>query len=65
MHKNSVNEAREIIVKNIKENGEMDSAFFKNMIKSTRKYALALLDYFDEQGLTVRNKNIRKLKIMS
>lgn len=62
MHKNSVCEAKEIVVKNIQDNGELDSAFFKNMIKSTRKYAIALLDYFDEQGLTVRNKNIRKLK---
>ena len=62
MHKNSISEAKKIIVKNIQDNGGLDSAFFKNMIKTTRKYALALLDYFDEQGLTVRNNNIRKLK---
>jgi selenocysteine-specific elongation factor len=62
MHRNCISEAKEIIVKHIRNNGELDSAFFKIMIKSTRKYALALLDYFDEQGLTVRYKNIRKLK---
>jgi selenocysteine-specific elongation factor len=63
MHKNRVGEAKEIIIGSIRGKGELDSAFFKSMIKSTRKYALALLDYFDEQGLTVRTKNIRKLKI--
>lgn len=62
MHNKFVAEAKDIVIKHIQKNGGLDSALFKTMIGSSRKYALALLDYFDEQGITIRSGNIRQLK---
>jgi len=54
-------QAQDIVVETIRQKGAIDSADFKNMINSTRKYALAILDYLDARRVTVRNDNIRRL----
>ena len=53
--------AQNIAVTLIEENGVLDSADFKHHIESTRKYALAILDYLDARRITVRQGNNRKL----
>lgn len=53
--------AQDIAVKVISEKGVLNSADFKNLIQSTRKYALAILDYLDKIGVTIRIENNRKL----
>ncbi len=53
--------AQEIIVRRIREKGALDSADFKYDLDSTRKYALAILDYFDSRRLTFRTGNERRL----
>ena len=53
--------ARDMVVDDICENGQLDSADFKHLIGSSRKYALAILDYLDSQKITIREGNIRKL----
>ena len=35
---------------------------FRELIGTSRKYALPLLAYFDEQGLTVREGDVRRLR---
>lgn len=55
--------AQNLAVTLIEENGVLDSADFKHHIKSTRKYALAILDYLDAQRITVRQGNNRKLAV--
>ena len=45
----------------IRDKGSLDSGDFKNVIGSTRKYALAILDYLDAKQVTVRRGNIRTL----
>lgn len=58
---NAAREAQEIILNTIKKSGTVDSADFKYAIGSSRKYALAILDYFDARRITVRNGNLRRL----
>ena len=45
----------------IADKGVLDSADFKLVIDSSRKYALAILDYLDARRITVRIDNNRKL----
>jgi len=62
-HRDHVERARQNIIAHIKEKGELDSFEFKNLINSSRKYAIPLLDYFDNIGVTVRgHQNKRYLK---
>lgn len=53
--------AQAMVVDVIKKNGKLDSADFKYHIKSSRKYALAILDYMDSRRITIRIQNDRKL----
>jgi selenocysteine-specific elongation factor len=53
--------AQEMVVEIIQKQGVLDSADFKNHIGSTRKYALAILDYLDARKVTVRYDNDRRL----
>lgn len=62
-HRDSVEEARKRVVAHITEHGDLDSYHFKNLIESSRKYAIPLLDHFDAVGVTVRgHQNKRYLK---
>ncbi len=58
---NSFRHAQDMIVKIILETGQLDSADFKGNIGSSRKYALAILDYLDARRVTVRVGNDRRL----
>lgn len=53
--------AQEQVVAIIQQRGALDSAEFKHQIGSTRKYALAILDFLDARRVTLRMGNIRKL----
>jgi selenocysteine-specific elongation factor len=61
LSRESFGQAQDMVVRIIKEQGSLDSADFKNHIGSTRKYALAILDYLDAKKVTVRVGNLRKL----
>ena len=56
-----IRQAQDIAVASIEKHGVLDSADFKHHIGSTRKYALAILDYLDARRITVRRGNNRKL----
>ena len=58
---NSFKKAQDLVVQTIQDKGALDSADFKYAIGSTRKYALAILDYLDARKVTVRIGNDRKL----
>ena len=58
---NHFKQAQDMVVRIIKEKGVLNSADFKYNIGSTRKYALAILDYLDSRRVTVRVQNDRKL----
>jgi len=58
---NCAREAQGIVLDIINRSGVVDSADFKYAINSSRKYALAILDYFDARRVTVRSGNLRRL----
>ena len=53
--------AQDMVVALISEKGMLDSGHFKYHLRSTRKYALAVLDFLDARRVTVRSGNIRTL----
>ena len=58
----SVEQLKETLRKFLTEKGEMTAASFRDLIGSSRKYTIPLLEFFDRDGLTIRIGDIRKLK---
>jgi selenocysteine-specific elongation factor len=58
----TVDEVRAILKKFIDERGEIAAASFRDLIGSSRKYTIPLLEYFDREGTTIRIGDIRRLK---
>jgi selenocysteine-specific elongation factor len=58
----SIDQLRNTLRKFLLERGEMNAASFRDLIGSTRKYTIPLLEYFDRDGLTIRIGDIRRLK---
>jgi selenocysteine-specific elongation factor len=48
--------------KALAEKGEISAAAFRDLLGSSRKYTIALLEYFDREGVTMRIGDIRRLK---
>jgi selenocysteine-specific elongation factor len=42
--------------------GSVTAAEFRDRYKTSRKYAIPLLEYFDREGLTIRMGEVRRLK---
>jgi selenocysteine-specific elongation factor len=61
-HTEAIEKARELIVQTIQTQGELIAADFRDSLKTSRKYIIPLLEYFDQIGLTVRKGNSRILK---
>lgn len=53
--------AQDLVVQTVREKGSVDSGDFKLVIGSSRKYALAILDFLDARRVTIRIGNMRKL----
>jgi selenocysteine-specific elongation factor len=58
----SIDHLRTTLKKFLTEKGEMTAASFRDLIGSSRKYTIPLLEYFDRDGLTIRIGDIRRLK---
>lgn len=58
----SVEEAEKMLVDYLKKNGSIELSEFRDMLASTRKYTLPLLEYFDNEGITERRGDKRYLK---
>ncbi len=58
----SIEQLRGTLVEFLRARGEMNAAAFRDLIGSSRKYTIPLLEYFDRVGLTIRIGDIRKLK---
>jgi len=61
----SIEHLKATLRKFLTEKGEMTAASFRDLIGSSRKYTIPLLEYFDRDGLTIRIGDIRKLKTPS
>jgi len=62
IHHTWFEEAKEKVIALGKESGEITLGQYRDYIDSSRKVALALLDYFDKTGVTRKNGDIRVLK---
>jgi selenocysteine-specific elongation factor len=62
LHINTLKKARDIVVNKIKKDGCIQTGEFRDMINSSRKFAVAILDHFDKEGLTLRKESTRYLK---
>ncbi len=54
--------AQERLVSYLKQNKDITVSDWRQLLNTSRKYALPLLEYFDKQGVTVRDGNVRLLK---
>ena len=61
----SIEQLRATLRNFLAEKGEMNAASFRDLIGSTRKYTIPLLEFFDRDGLTIRIGDIRRLKSRS
>jgi len=59
--KQTLQNAREKLIKYLRENSEITVSQYRDLLNTTRKYAMALLLYFDSTGLTTRIEDVRIL----
>jgi selenocysteine-specific elongation factor len=59
--KESYNQAIQVVKEHIKQNGSIQLGEFRDLLGTSRKYAMALLDNFDQQKITKRVEDKRIL----
>jgi selenocysteine-specific elongation factor len=62
LHRESVEEAKKLIGQAIREKGAIEAAQVRDLIGTTRKYVIPLLEHLDDIGFTVRVENRRVLR---
>jgi selenocysteine-specific elongation factor len=58
----TVDQVRALLKKYLSDRGEISAASFRDLINSSRKYTIPLLEYFDREGVTLRIGDVRRLK---
>ncbi len=61
-HRDSVESARKIVLEQLEKNQHITVAELRDKIKLSRKYATAILEYFDAIGLTKREQDVHILR---
>lgn len=54
--------ARSRLVDHLSKNPEITAAVYRDLLGASRKFAIALLDYFDHAGVTTRVGDVRRLR---
>lgn len=62
MHVQAVSEAQNLLLEMFKEKKEVAATDFRQALRTTRKFAIPLLNYFDAIGITQRRGDVRVLK---
>ncbi len=62
LHRDAVDEARKKLREHLEKNKSMTASDAKNVLGSTRKYSIPLLEHFDREGFTVRKGDLRELR---
>jgi selenocysteine-specific elongation factor len=60
-HKDSVEKARRIVLQHLEKSPSITVAELRDILQLSRKYATAILEYFDNIGLTKRDKDVHIL----
>ncbi len=55
-------EVEQALVEHLKTHGQIAVSTFRDLVGTTRKYAVPLLNYFDGRGVTARQGDVRVLK---
>jgi selenocysteine-specific elongation factor len=61
-HREATERARGLAAAHIQKNGEITLAQFRDILDTSRKFALPLLEYFDAQGFTIKKGEARTLR---
>jgi len=61
-HEDSVESARKIVLEQLEKSQHITVAEFRDKLKLSRKYATAILEYFDVIGLTKREQDVHILR---
>lgn len=61
-HTRAISDLQVRLVQFLRENGEINTAQFKDMTGASRKYTIPLLEYFDSQKITIRVGDARRLR---
>ncbi len=62
LHRDHLENSREAIIKQIKNNDSLNASSCKELLDTTRKYAIPIMEYWDKHGLTKRVENERILR---
>ena len=54
--------AQTMLTDHLTANGEITAAAYRDLLGASRKFAIALLDYFDRTGVTIRVGDLRRLR---
>jgi len=60
--KDALEAARARLVEHLKTNDQITAAAYRDLLGASRKFAIALLDYFDHSGFTTRVGDARRLR---
>jgi selenocysteine-specific elongation factor len=60
--RSAVELAKSRLLERLESAGEITAATYRDLLNASRKFAIALLDYFDHSGVTVRVGDARKLR---
>ncbi len=60
--KDALDAARARLVEHLKSNDQITAAVYRDLLGASRKFAIALLDYFDHSGFTTRVGDARRLR---
>jgi selenocysteine-specific elongation factor len=58
----AIERVRALLKKYLADKSEISAASFRDLIGSSRKYTIPLLEYFDREGVTLRIGDVRRLK---
>ena len=57
-----LDEARARLLKHFEHQPEISAAIYRDLLGASRKFAIALLDFFDHSGVTTRVGDMRRLR---
>lgn len=60
-HRDVINKAKDSLIEYLEESGTIELSEFRDLLESSRKYALPLLEYFDKEGFLTRDGDKRRL----
>jgi len=60
--RDAIDGARAVLVEHLAKNPEITAATYRDLLGASRKFAIALLDYFDHSGVTTRVGDARRLR---